>query len=273
MLTLGPIEVPKNPYKPPKTKNGEDKIKKFALFYIILFSSWQIANIFILKLSAESQYLLQSILQFTYLTLFLFFIVTKSSDLRRHGYGEPRDLRKQIICSLLIAVVYNFAAFFASGFFVWYYVFPSPSSTELSLIILLAIITGLTNETIFRGYLQTELAKKSSVFKALFSTSSLFAAYRTTLFQYNLQEIILEFLYFSLLAIFLGVLFLSFKTIFCPILSYSMITILSLITPIKPIVEEPTAIFFRFVGLTLAFFILKIVSTSKHDHPKIYMFD
>ncbi|MBS7270101.1 MAG: CPBP family intramembrane metalloprotease [Candidatus Freyarchaeota archaeon] len=264
MLIAGPIKIStrSRAIVNTKTSSFSIKTKRVVLFYVFLILSWQIANVLISKsLPPDSiHYSLQLSIQFMYLVLFFFLVIGKNSNLKEHGYRWPESFYKCAYSSLFLAVAYNFVVFFLPGFFAQYYVFPSPSLIESLLFIFLGFFISLVGETLFRGYLQSELEKKFDFVKALLMTSILFAVYRFSIFPLNPCHLLLELIYFFLLAAFLGTLYNFSGTLLCPVIFYLTTMTLNSLTPIKVIADEYVKIFWGLIAITLVFLLLEFIS-------------
>ncbi|MEM3576965.1 MAG: type II CAAX endopeptidase family protein [Candidatus Bathyarchaeia archaeon] len=264
MLIVGPIKISKRSRRSVVTKTASFSIKtkRVVLFYVFLILSWQIANALISKslFSDTIHYSLQLLIQFMYLVLFFFIVIGKDSNLKEYGYRWPRSFYKCMYGSLFLAVAYNFVVFFLPGFFAEYYVFPSPSLIECLLFIFLGFFISLVGETLFRGYLQSELGKKFDSVKALLIASILFAVYRFSIFPLNPSHLLLELIYFFFLAAFLGTFYNFSGTLLCPVIFYSTTMTLNSITPIKVIADEYVTVFWELMAIALVFLLLEFMS-------------
>lgn len=237
----------------------------FLCFYLFVFASWQMVNALFYAFPFPEQLRLSIyvIAQIAYIILLVLLMGKESSNFRGYGYLWPEETRKYMAMSLSLAVLYGFVTIFIPGISTGYDVFPSPSSTEVFLWILLVLVASFTSETIFRGYIQSKLTKLSGFPLALLATSMMFALYELTLFPFNLFHFFYEALSFLVVGIFLGILFYRTKTLLCPIIFYFTILIPKHLLPIKPTTSEYAALLFNIVALILSLLLLNILTVKE----------
>lgn len=239
--------------------------QRFLCFYLFVFASWQMINALFyafphLEQLRQSLYLM---IQIAYIFLLVLVIRTENSNFGGYGYLWPEETNKYIFGSLLLAVFYSFVTIFLPGSFTGYDVFPSPSFTEVFLVILLALVASFTSETIFRGYLQSNLTKISGFTLALLTTSTMFALYRVPLLPFHPSHFLYEILSFFVVGILLGILFHRTKTLLYPVIFYFTILTLKSLTPVKAATTEYTELFLELVALTLSLLLLSVLTVKK----------
>jgi len=239
--------------------------KQLSLFfYLFVFASWQIVNVLFYAFSFPEQLrpFVYLIAQTAYIVLSILLMRKDSPNFGGYGYSWPEEPRKYIAISLLLAVLYSFVTIIIPGVFASYDVFPSVSFTEVFLAILLALVAGVTSETIFRGYIQSRLTKLGGFPPALLTTSIMFALYELTLLPFNLFHIFYEILTFLAVGIFLGIFFYRTKTLLCPIIFYFTISIFKSLVPVRAISSEYAELFFNFVALLLSLLLLSTLTVK-----------
>ena len=242
----------------------------FLCFYLFVFASRQMINALFYAFPFPAQLRVSAylIIQIAYILLLVLLMRKEVSNFREYGYLWPEETRKYAVISLLLAILYSFVTIFMPGISTGYDIFPSPSFTEGFLAILVALTASLTSETIFRGYIQSNLTKLGGFPLALLITSVMFALYEFTLLPFNLFHFFREVLSSLGVGIFLGILFYRTKTLLCPIIFYFTILTLKLLTPIRGVTSEYTELFFEFVALALASLLLSI-SIVKDEKPTL----
>jgi len=274
MLILGPIEVSSTPEdttlafhsQSNRTISILSKVYRQPLFfYVFVFASWQMINALFYVFSIT-----EPLSEFVYLTvqiayvLLLFLVIRKeNSNLREYGYFWPEEAHRYISCSLLLAIVYSLVTIFIPGSFTGYYVSPSPSFALVSSEILLAFVTSLASETIFRGYIQNKLAKTSYFPIALLTTSIMFSLYKSSLLAGNLSYFFLEVSSFFVLGILLGSLFCRTKTLLCPVTFYFTILFFKHLISIKAVTSIYLELFLEVVALASVSLLLSILTVKK----------
>ncbi len=239
----------------------------FLCFYSFIFASWQIINALVYMFSFTERLggYLFLMAQIFYTTLLVLVIKKENSSFSEYGYSWPEETDKYILSCLLPAISYGVITIFVPGSFTGYYLFPSESSTEIFLMILLAFAASVTTETIFRGYIQGRLTKMIGFPRALFATSLMFALFATPLLPLNLFGFLPEVLSLFVLGVFLGVLFYRTKTLLCPILFYFIILILKPLTPIEAVSSQYAELFLGLVALAFASLLLSLFIVKSNN--------
>jgi len=237
----------------------------FLCFYLFVFVSWQMVNalFYAFHFPEQLRLFVCLIAQIAYIILLVLLMRKDSSNFGRYGYLWPEEPRKYMAISLLLAVLYSFVTIIVPGIFASYDVFPSVSSTEVFLGILLALVASFTSETIFRGYIQRRLTKLSGFPPALLTTSIMFALYELTLLPFNLFHFFYEILSFLIVGIFLGILFYRTKTLLCPIIFYFTILIFKSVIPVRATTSEYAELFFNFAALLLSLLLLETLTVKE----------
>jgi membrane protease YdiL (CAAX protease family) len=276
ILVVGPVEISQPPPKNATFVFRGQSVRMvgflpkvcrhlFLCFYLFVFASWQIINALFFTFSLPEQLLpsVQLIVQITYIIVLVLLIGKKNSSFKGYDYLWPEEASKYVAVSLLLAVWYNFATIFIPGLFSGYDIFPSLSSTEVFLAILLALVASFTSETIFRGYIQSKLTELSGFPLALLATSIMFTLYTLPLLPFDLSRFFFEVLSFFVLGIFLGILFYRTKTLLCPIIFYFAVSILKPLTAVKPLTSEFSELFLEFIALAISLLLLSVLTVKK----------
>lgn len=275
MLINGPIEIFSSPQNVTSVSSEQSvrtvsflsKLcsRPFVCFYLFVLASWQMIGVLFYTFSFPKQLLpsVQLIVQITYIVILVLLIGKKNSSFKGYDFLWPEEASKYVAVSLLLAVWYSFATIFIPGLFSGYDIFPSLSSTEVFLAILLALVASFTSETIFRGYIQSKLTELSGFPLALLATSIMFTLYTLPLLPFDLSRFFFEVLSFFVLGIFLGILFYRTKTLLCPIIFYFAVSILKPLTAVKPLTSEFSELFLEFIALAISLLLLSVLTVKK----------
>jgi len=243
----------------------------FLPFYVLILVSWQAiaALLYFFSIAQPLSELFYLMIQIAYVILLLFLIGKESSNLRRYGYIWPEETRNYVFCSLLLAISYSLVIIFVPGIYIGYYVFPSPSLALVSSSILQALVISFANETIFRGYIQSKLAKMVSLPIAIGTTSIMFALFNSLIIPFDPSHFFFEVLSLFVLGIMLGTLFHKTRTLLCPVTFYFIILFLEQLIPVKAMTPEYTELFFGAVALAFTLLLLSLLTTrDESDDPE-----
>ena len=152
----------------------------------------------------------------TCLTIFILFVKLGKSDLRKHGFKRPSNFGKYLLLSISSIILYILATLIP-GFMFGFGSRPSPGILAIPFNIARAILISLTTESIFRGYIFKNLARKHGFFPALYASSIMFGLHRyddpvsiMNLLNMSADKIISDVLFAQIMPAFMGGLFLGF---------------------------------------------------------------
>jgi membrane protease YdiL (CAAX protease family) len=139
--------------------------------------------------------------------------------------------------SLFLAVLYDLIILFVPGFSSGFEAVPAvPLSWDIFFAGGSVLLASIAAETIFRGYVQTELANVYEFFTALIVVSAMFTLYTlpiTLYFTSDSATILGQLLPVFAESVFLCFLFAETKTLWCPIAFSATVTLLQTFTPLQ----------------------------------------
>jgi membrane protease YdiL (CAAX protease family) len=165
------------------------------------------------------------------------FLTAERSSFGQHGFLTPKGARRLLVMSLFLAVLYGLIILFLPGGGSGFEAVPAvPLSWNLFFAGGSILLTSIAAETIFRGYVQTELANVYEFFTALIVVSAMFTLYTlpiTLYFTSNSATILGQLLPVFAESVFLCFLFAETKTLLCPIAFSATVTLLQTFTPLQ----------------------------------------
>lgn len=177
----------------------------------------------------------------TVLIPFLFLRAERSS-FGQHGFVTPKGARRLLAMSLFLAVLYSLIIIFVPGGASGFEAVPAvPLSWDLFFAGGSVLLASIAAETIFRGYVQTELANVYEFFTALIVVSAMFILYTLPITLYLTSDsatILGQLLPVFAESVFLCFLFAETKTLLCPIAFSATVTLLQTFTPLQAMSSE-----------------------------------
>ena len=165
------------------------------------------------------------------------FLTAERSSFGQHGFVTPKRARRLLTMSLFLAVLYDLIILFVPGFSSGFEAIPAaPVSWNLFFTSGSILLASIAAETIFRGYVQTELANVYEFFTALIVVSAMFTLYTlpiTLYFTSDSATILGQLLPVFAESVFLCFLFAETKTLWCPIAFSATVTLLQTFTPLQ----------------------------------------
>lgn len=197
---------------------------------------------------------------------FLFLRAEKLS-FGQHGFVTPKGARRLLTMSLFLAVLYCLIILFVPGGASGFEALPAvPLSWDLFFGGCSILLASIAAETIFRGFVQTELTNVYEFFTALIVVSAMFTLYTlpiTLYFTSDSAKILGQLLPVFAESVFLCFLFTETKTLLCPIAFSATVTLLQTFTPLQlPFGEYPTAV------AVITYAVLVLVMQSYVSHVK-----
>jgi len=171
-------------------------------------------------------------------------IRSEGSGLRKHGFLLPKRASRLLTISLFLAVVYIVIVLFVPGGMSGFEAIPGASiSWGLLLAVGSVLLAVVAAETVFRGYIQTNLESAYGFSRALIVVSVMFILYMLPIASYftadlgKLLNLALPLLGES---VFLCFFFRETRTLLCPIAFATTVTLLETFTPLVPTTIEYT---------------------------------
>lgn len=164
----------------------------------------------------------------------------------QHGFLVPKRAKRLLTVSLFLAFLYVLVVLFLPGGISGFEALPGTSISWGFLFsaasVLLAVFAA---ETVFRGYIQTDLDKAFGSYASMAVVSIMFTLYMLPITQYFTASLT-ELLYLSLPlfaeSVFLCFFFKETKTLLCPIAFATTVTLLEMFTPLEPTAVEYTTL-------------------------------
>jgi membrane protease YdiL (CAAX protease family) len=159
-------------------------------------------------------------------------------NFREHGFYLPKRANRLLATSLFLAVLYVIIVIFVPGAESGFEAFPSvPISLDLLFATGTFLLAAIAAETVFRGYVQTNLESAYGFIAALIAVSVMFTLYMLPVTVYSTAdstELIRLSLPIFAESTFLCFFFRETKTLLCPIAFAATVTILETFTPLQP---------------------------------------
>lgn len=191
----------------------------------------------------HSYFTLHIIMCLLTLLIVLIAITKEKNKLREYGFSLSRNTRGILCLSLFFATAFIIVNIFLFGGTANFEAFPQPSpSYDLFLEILNIVVTCVTVEVLFRGYIQTRFKKAYGFPKALFMSALMSTTYMPFLaptsgsWQWALLPLHLLTIFSE--SCFLAVLFDRSKTLLGPIMFTASALTFYTITPLKVLAPE-----------------------------------
>jgi membrane protease YdiL (CAAX protease family) len=170
------------------------------------------------------------------------FVKADGLGFREHGFHVPRRADRLLAISLFLAVVYVILVIFVPGGMSGFEAFPgTPISFDLLFTGSSVFLAVIAAETVFRGYVQTNLESAYGFSTALIVVSVMFTLYMlpiTMYFTAGSTELIRLSLPLLAESAFLCFFFRETKTLLCPIAFATTVTLLETLTPLQPTAIE-----------------------------------
>ncbi len=180
---------------------------------------------------------------------------------REHGFHLPKRANRLLAIALFLAVLYVLIGIFVPGSIAEFEAIPgAPISWDLLFTggsVLLAVIAA---ETVFRGYVQTNLENAYGFSAALIVVSIMFTLYMLPIplyFTAGSAELLRRSLPLLAESVFLCFFFRETTTLLCPIAFATTVTLLETFTPLEPTATEYTTL----VSLMCYIFLVPIMQT------------
>ena len=164
-----------------------------ALLFFIVFGLWQAYYLVLISfpISTWHNYLFYAVISGACLGTFAIFVKLERSSFKEHGYKQPIKTEKCVVLSLFFVAFYIFVTL-TPGFMGR---FESPPFSRTVFYFTFSILdavllTGLTTESIFRGYIFKNLTKNHGFFTALYASSLMFGLYQVSI--YNLLQMSMD---------------------------------------------------------------------------------
>jgi len=176
----------------------------------------------------------------------LLLIRFEGSGFREHGFLIPKRARRLLTVSLFLAFLYILVVLFVPGGISGFEALP-PASISWGLLfsavsVLLAVFAA---ETVFRGYIQTDLDKAFGSYVSMVVVSVMFSFYMvpiTLYFTASLKELVYLSLPLFAESVFLCFFFKDTKTLLSPIAFAATVILLEMLTPLQPTSVEYTTL-------------------------------
>lgn len=218
-----------------------DLVKLSFLLFLFVFGVRQVIDVltYVYLLSGWLQHFVYILAQMLFAVVSILLTKVKGGGFRDHGFLIPDDLSGCLSISLFLALVYVLTTIFLPGSLMGFEAFPPASISYFSLEVLNSLLASFAIESVFRGYIQTNLTKAYGFFPALCISSVMSAVHNFSFvsfsYSYTKPDIVIVFytLSFFTEGIFLGFFFQRTNTLVCPIVFGTVASPLYRFTPLK----------------------------------------
>jgi membrane protease YdiL (CAAX protease family) len=174
------------------------------------------------------------------------FLGAERSSFGQHGFVTPKGARRLLTMSLFLGVLYGLIILFLPGGASGFVAIPAvPLSSDFFLAVGSVLLASIAAETIFRGYVQTNLANLYEFSTTMIAVSAMFTLYTlpiTLYFTSDSTTILNQLLPVFAESVFLCFLFAETKTLVCPIAFSGTVTLLQTFTPLQPASSQYSAL-------------------------------
>jgi membrane protease YdiL (CAAX protease family) len=181
---------------------------------------------------------LQPVLALATIFVVILLIKIERGCFKKYGFQVPEKTGRNFLFSISLTFFYVTIITFLPGIFGTFEVYPPYYPSEILENTFIILLNAALSEIVFRGYIQTSLMTVLRYSYANVITSAMFTAYVLSASLPGSSHLILAASSIFLESIFLGALFKKTKTLLCPVIYNAGITILTAITPIKPIANK-----------------------------------
>ncbi len=172
------------------------------------------------------------------------FIKRESSQFSKHGFLLPGGAGRYVAMAVFFGFVYAFIIIFIPGAISGFDAFPGASLSWGTFLTAGSILlASIASETVFRGYVQTELEADRGFYVAAIVVSALFTLYMFPIASYwtgSLTDLIGALLPFLAESAFLCFFFKEAKTILCPVVFTATVGLLMTFTPLEALNRDYT---------------------------------
>jgi membrane protease YdiL (CAAX protease family) len=215
---------------------------RIVALFLLAFALHQ-AGVFVFGLNGSFGWLLSAMYVAIALTAILF-IRRGGSQFRQHGFLLPSGVGRYLAMAAFFGFVYVFILIFIPGAMSGFDAFPGvPLSWDTFLTAGSIVLASIASETVFRGYIQTELEADHGFYVALTAVSILFALYMYPIASFwtgNFADLISGLLPFLAESVFLGFFLKETKTLLCPMVFTAAVGLLMVFTPLEALNQDYT---------------------------------
>ena len=222
---------------------GEAPIARCVVLFLLVFGLHQ--GVEFLINADPSLGWLRAPTFFTIALVAILFVKAEGSGFREHGFLIPCGAKRLLTISLFLAVLFVLMTLFVPGAMSMFEAVPGALwSWELLFAGGSILLASVAAETVFRGYVQTNLTDAYGFSIALITVSVMFTLYMLPITLYSaldLTEFLRQALPLFTASVFLCFLFKEARTLLCPIAFAATVTILITFTPLEATAVEYTA--------------------------------
>ena len=223
--------------------NVHVRVMRCFLLFFLVFGLSQVMYFFAAGKVSDVANLVVNII---YLSVFLLLIKREDLGVQEYGLYWPEDCEKHIFTALLLAFAYFMVTIFLVGALIGFRALPTTSSSSVPFQIAVTLLMAFVGESIFRGYIQGNLAKAYGFPLALSLSSFMFSLHRLPLPFITSSSLISAFdtaMSFFLMAIFLGFFFKTTMNLVGPVTFHAVVLLLKHFMPLAAIKTEYALLF------------------------------
>ena len=223
--------------------NVHVRVNRCFLLFFLVFGLSQVMYFFAAGKVADVANLVVNII---YLSVFLVLIKKEGLGIQEYGLYWPEDCEKHIFTALLLAFVYSIVTVFLAGALIGFRASPRTASSSVSFQIVVTLLMAFVGESIFRGYIQGNLAKAYGFPLALSLSSFMFSLHRLPLPLIGSSSLMSGFdtaMSFFFMAIFLGFFFKTTMNLIGPVTFHAVVLLLNHFMPLAAIKTDYVLLF------------------------------
>jgi len=186
------------------------------------------------------------ILNIIYVSAFIVLVKKEGLGFWEHGLYWPEKYEKHIFTAILLAFVHFLVTVFLPGAFMGFEALPATPSSNVPLKITATLIVAFAGESIFRGYIQRNLAEAYGFSLALSISSLMFSLHRFPLPLIGMVHLISDLdvaMSLFLMGTFLGFFFQRTMNLIGPVTFHAVVLLLHSLTPLAAIKNEYKLLF------------------------------
>lgn len=238
--------------------NVHVRVSRCFLLFFFVFGLSQVMYFFT---ASKVNDVVNLIVNIIYVSAFAVLVKKEGLGLQEYGLYWPRNCEKHIFTGVLLAFVYFFVAVFLAGTLIGFQASSSTPSSSVPLEIIVTLLVAFAGESIFRGYIQGNLAEPYGFPLALSLSSLMFSLHRFPLpliGSFSLVSGIDTAISLFLMATFLGFFFERTMNLMGPVTFHAVVLLLSQIMPLAAVRTE-YVLLFDVIAYIFLIILLKVV--------------
>jgi len=246
--------------------NLNTPVKLCLLLFLFVFGLWQIMYVLI-----DAHLLPEWLQPSMYLEVYILsigaaalLIVNGGSGFQDYGFWWPEDSLKPLFVSMFLALIYILITLFLPGSIKLFKAMPPITYSQAFVVIVNALFLSLASESVFRGYIQTNLTKAYGFPLAVCFSSVMFSLHNLPLLL--LSKLDPTYIFTSMVSLFMTGIFLGFffertETLSYPVIFYTFALVLHYLTTLEVATNGYLALLFEIIAYSLLIPIVRFWKT------------